>query len=145
MSGDRYDFGGVQGPVQTGDGTQYAAGRDQYVAHGDQYVAGRDQVVSAGPNRELRAEVASLREALAELRLTATERAEAEQELDAVDQALRDDEPDRSAVGEHLSKLTRGLKEAGALASAGESVLRSLGTIASWLGPVGAGVLALLS
>lgn len=37
-----YSFGGVQGPVQTGDGTQYAAGRDQYVAEGDQYVAGRD-------------------------------------------------------------------------------------------------------
>jgi hypothetical protein len=37
-----YSFGGVQGPVQTGDGTQYAAGRDQHVAEGDQYVAGRD-------------------------------------------------------------------------------------------------------
>jgi hypothetical protein len=37
-----YSFGGVQGPVQAGDGTQYAAGRDQYVAEGDQYVAGRD-------------------------------------------------------------------------------------------------------
>lgn len=145
MSGDRYDFGGVQGPVQAGDGTQYAAGRDQYVAHGDQYVAGRDQVVSAGPNRELRAEVANLREELAELRLTAGERADAERELDAVDQALQDDEPDRSAVAEHLSRLAGGLKEAGALASASESVLRSLGTIATWLGPVGAGVLALLS
>jgi hypothetical protein len=145
MDGGRDDFGGVQGPVQTGDGTQYAAGRDQYVAHGDQYVAGRDQVVFAGPNRELRAEVASLREALAELRLTATERADAERELDAVDQALRDDEPDRSVVGGHLSRLTEGLKEAGALASAGESVLRSLGMIARWLGPIGAGVLALLA
>jgi hypothetical protein len=37
-----YSFGGVGGSVQTGDGTQYAAGRDQYVASGDQYVAGRD-------------------------------------------------------------------------------------------------------
>lgn len=38
-----YDFGGVRGPVQTGDGVQYAAERDQYVAHGDQYLAGRDR------------------------------------------------------------------------------------------------------
>lgn len=37
-----YSFGGVQGPVQAGSGTQYAAGRDQYVAGGEQYVAGRD-------------------------------------------------------------------------------------------------------
>ena len=144
MGDSHYDFGGVRGPVQTGDGTQYAAGRDQYVAHGDQYVAGRDQVI-AGPNPELRAEVASLREALAELRLTAAERAAAEQELDAVDEALSDEEPDRSVVGSHLSRLTQGLKDAGALASAGESVLRSLGTIARWAGPVAAGVLALLT
>jgi hypothetical protein len=41
--GVRYDFGGVDGPVQAGDGVQYAAGRDQYLAHGDQYLAGRDR------------------------------------------------------------------------------------------------------
>jgi hypothetical protein len=32
-----YDFGDVHGPVQTGDGQQYVAGRDQYVAGRDQY------------------------------------------------------------------------------------------------------------
>lgn len=31
------------------------------------------------------------------------------------------------------------------MASAGETVIRSLGMIARWLGPVGAGVLALLT
>ncbi|HSK26981.1 MAG TPA: FHA domain-containing protein [Jiangellales bacterium] len=31
-------FGDVHGPVQTGSGRQYAAGRDQYVAHGDQFL-----------------------------------------------------------------------------------------------------------
>lgn len=77
--------------------------------------------------------------------MTAAERADAERELDAVDEALRDEDPDRSVVGSHMSRLTRGLKEAGALASSGESLLRSLGTIARWLGPVGAGVLALLA
>lgn len=39
----RYDFGGVRGAVQTGDGTQYGASRDQYVSHGDQYLSGRDR------------------------------------------------------------------------------------------------------
>ena len=58
MGEERYRFGNVQGPVQTGDGVQYTAGRDQYVA-------GRDQVVAHGQTREVLAEVASLREALA--------------------------------------------------------------------------------
>ena len=33
----QYAFGDVHGPVQTGDGRQYVAGRDQYVAGRDQY------------------------------------------------------------------------------------------------------------
>ena len=33
----RYAFGDVHGPVQTGSGQQYTAGRDQYVAGRDQY------------------------------------------------------------------------------------------------------------
>jgi hypothetical protein len=33
----RYTFGDVHGPVQTGSGQQYTAGRDQYVAGRDQY------------------------------------------------------------------------------------------------------------
>ena len=48
MGEERYRFGNVQGPVQTGDGVQYTAGRDQNIAGRDQYVAGRDQVVAQG-------------------------------------------------------------------------------------------------
>jgi hypothetical protein len=36
-SGTSYAFGDVRGPVQTGSGQQYTAGRDQYVAGRDQY------------------------------------------------------------------------------------------------------------
>jgi hypothetical protein len=145
MMGDKYfDFGGVNGPVQAGDGVQYAAGRDQYLAHGAQHVAGRDQVIHGGASRELLAEVTSLRQVLAELRLTSTERDSAAYELTAMEDAVRQDNPDRQALGQHLGAFVQGLREAGSLASAGTSLIESLSKIARWLGPLGAGVLALL-
>ena len=144
MDGDSIRFGNVHGPVQTGSGVQNTAGRDQNVAFGDQNVAGRDQTVLGG-SREMLAELAGLRRALPELRLTPAERARAERELAAVEHAMRGREPDRGAAGRHLHAFTAGLKEAGALASAGTTVAESIGRIARWLGPVAAGVLSLLS
>src|SRR3954471_12559708 len=91
MADRHYDFGGVHGPVQAGDGVQYNAGRDQYVAHGSQYNAGRDQYVAGGP-AEMLAEIAALRQALSDLRLTAHERDAAERDLGAAEEALRHDE-----------------------------------------------------
>jgi hypothetical protein len=137
MGDEHYRFGNVQGPVQTGDGTQYVAGRDQYVA-------GRDQVVAHGEAGQVLAELAGLREALAGLRLTETERAGAERDLQAVEEAVRRPEPDTAAAGRHLQSFTAGLKEAGALAAAGATVAESIARVAHWLGPVAAGVLALL-
>ncbi|HSK26982.1 MAG TPA: hypothetical protein VK894_08745 [Jiangellales bacterium] len=142
MAGDT--FGNVSGPVQTGDGVQYAAGRDQNVAHGDQYVAGRDQVVHAGPGPEVLAELAALRQELAGLRLTAAERDGVEADVAAMEAAAAGEEPDRPALGRHLESLTETLKDAGALASAGSGLVETILRLASWLGPLGAGVLALL-
>lgn len=137
MGEERYRFGNVQGPVQTGDGVQYTAGRDQYVA-------GRDQVVAHGQTREVLAEVASLREALAGLRLTEAERSSAERDLAALEEAVDRPDPDPAAAGRHLRSFTANLKEAGALAAAGVALAESIAKIAHWLGPLGAGVLALL-
>jgi hypothetical protein len=52
--------------------------------------------------------------------------------------------PDTAAAGRHLQSFTAGLKEAGALAAAGAAVVESIARVAHWLGPVAAGVLALL-
>jgi hypothetical protein len=57
---------------------------------------------------------------------------------------VRRPEPDRAAAGSHLSRLVRVLKEAGALAIAGTALVQSLHVLAGWLGPVGAGIIALL-
>jgi hypothetical protein len=137
MGEERYRFGNVQGPVQTGDGVQYTAGRDQYVA-------GRDQVVAHGQTREVLAELASLREALSGLRLTEAERSSAERDLAALEEAVDRPDPDPAAAGRHLQSFTANLKEAGALATAGIALAESIAKIAHWLGPLGAGVLGLL-
>jgi hypothetical protein len=144
MGEEHYRFGNVQGPVQTGDGVQYTAGRDQHVAGRDQYVAGRDQVAAPGQTGEVLAELAALRDALAALRLTEAERANAEQDLAAMQDAVDRPDPDPAAAGRHLQSFTANLKEAGALATAGVALAESIAKIAHWLGPLGAAALALL-
>jgi FHA domain len=132
-----YAFGDVHGPVQTGSGQQYTAGRDQYVA-------GRDQVVAHGQVGEVLAELSSLRETLAGLRLTEAERSSAERDLQGLEEAVAGPEPDTKAASQHLQSFTANLKEAGALATAGVALVEGIAKIAQWLGPLGAGVLALL-
>jgi hypothetical protein len=62
-----------------------------------------------------------------------------------MEEAVRRPEPDTAAAGRHLQSFTAGLKDAGALAAAGVTVVESITRIAHWLGPVAAaGVLALL-
>ena len=137
MGEERYRFGNVQGPVQTGDGVQYTAGRDQYVA-------GRDQVIAQGQAGEVLAELSSLGEALAGLRLTQAERSSADQDLQAMRDAVDRPDPDKGAASRHLQSFTTGLKDAGALATAGVTLAESIARIAHWLGPLGAEVLALM-
>ncbi|WP_327586035.1 hypothetical protein OHA25_02670 [Nonomuraea sp. NBC_00507] len=137
--GETFRFGNVTGPVNAGSGTQYVGGHHQ--------VAGRDLHGVAGNqimNQGLHADLEAIRNALGELRLTATERQNAERELSAVEDAVRAETPDREQAADHLQALTSGLERAGALADAGTSLVDALGRIAQWLGPLGAGVIALL-
>jgi hypothetical protein len=133
---DRYTFGDVGGPVSIGGGVQNVAGRDQHVA-------GRDLVGAVGA-REVLDELAVLRESVAQLRLTQGERSSAEQEIDAIEEQLSADVADRTAAGGHLLRFTAILKEAGALAGAAGSLTAAIAAVAHWLGPLGAGALALL-
>ena len=127
--GDRqYHFGNVYGPVHAGQGDQYVAGHDQFI----------------GVPAPVLDSLERIRGTLDELRLTGAERAAAERELAATENAVRRAEPDRGAAGSHLSTLVQGLKDAGALAAAGTAFVQAIHTLAGWLGPVGAGVLALL-
>ncbi|MEV7289796.1 hypothetical protein AB0O01_35475 [Streptomyces sp. NPDC093252] len=130
MTGDSYHFGDVRGPVNAGSGQQYVTGRDQTVHQAD-----REWLLS---------EIDALRQALDGLRLNAQERRTAEGELHAVGFALDRDKPDREGAARSLEAFTTRLQAAGVLASAGASVVGALSSIAHWVGPSAASVLALL-
>jgi hypothetical protein len=81
---------------------------------------------------------------VAGLRLTEAERSSAERDLQGLEEAVAGPEPDTKAASQHLRSFTANLKEAGALATAGVALVEGIAKIAQWLGPLGAGVLALL-
>jgi hypothetical protein len=110
--------------------------------------AARDQTIN-NPGGTLtiapQGAVADLRGALQAAALPETPRREAEQALDAVEGELECPAPDKARIGTFVEGLTDTLKEAGALATAGESLLSPLRTLMSWLGPAGLAALRLLS
>ena len=131
---DTYRFGNVSGPVNAGSG-------NMNVGSGTQQVAGRDVIVGnrVGADPAVAAEIEALRGAIADLRLTAAEREAAEGQLGAFAEA-----GDKEAAAGHLESFVTGLKKAGALASASTSFVESVAKLARWVGPLAAGVLALL-
>ncbi|MGP3964712.1 hypothetical protein ACTWPT_53030 [Nonomuraea sp. 3N208] len=136
--GETFRFGNVSGPVNAGSGTQYVGGHHQVAGRDIHGVAG-NQIMQA-----LHADLEVIRSALGELRLTAAECQNVERELSAVEDAVLVETPDREQAAGHLEALTSGLERAGALADAGTTLIDALGRIAQWLGPLGAGVIALL-
>lgn len=137
-------FGNVSGPVQTGEGNQMVAGGDQFVAGGDQSVVSRSSASSADVAEQL-AEIQTVLHELAGLRLTAAERESVERSMAGMEQSLTGTTaPDPVETARHLQSAASVLKEAGALASAGSSLTGAFVRLAKWLGPVGAGVLAMI-
>lgn len=112
---------------------------------GDQHVHG-GQRTTAWIHQDLR----QGRDALADLRSaldasrTVQGDAVAQGEIERISQALEGDEPDRGAAASALERLTRRLASLGALAAAGAALVAPISAMAEWLGPVAAGVFALL-
>jgi hypothetical protein len=110
--------------------------------------AARDQIID-NPSGTLtiapQGAVADLRGALQAAVLPDPVRLEAERALDAVEAELDCPGPDKRRIGSLVEGLTDTLKEAGALATAAESLLSPLKVLMSWLGPAGAAALRLLS
>lgn len=137
------DAQGGAGGVTIGDasaGSDYHDNRSrQHPGNRGGVNAGRDLTVgrpSLGQDLEL------LSQALAELRLTTAERKQAARQLHAARNAT--DANDRARIGGHLHSFAELLNNAGALATAGTSVVDALTRIGRWLGPLGAAVLAQL-
>jgi len=119
------------------DGVFNNVGHDQHV-HGGQIWVGSvgEDVVGA---------VKDLREALVAAGLPHVLRAQAEREVDQIEQHVNASEPDRPAAASALQRLTGLLVAAGSVASATTSLVAPIQTLAAWLGTAGAGVLRMLS
>jgi hypothetical protein len=88
--------------------------------------------------------VTDLRRALDQTEMPARTRTEVGRELNAVERELGRPQPDKATVAERLERLTKMLTGAGALATAANTVLPILHTLAGWLGGAGAGLAALI-
>jgi hypothetical protein len=131
--GDTFRFGNVTGPV--------VAGAGNVVAGGDQNIAGRDLRVgnTAGADPGAAEAITALRQNLASLRLTAEERRSAEGHLDTLERTS-----DKRVAADHLGAFVSVLKQAGAVAAAGNGFVESISKLAKWVGPLAVGILALL-
>ena len=146
--GNKYRFRDVRGGaggVNIGDGN-ISVGRDyqdnrswQRIDNRGGVYAGRDLSMSAP---SLAKDLELLTKAIEELRLTGAERQRAAGELREAKAAAA--AGDQTKIGGHVRRFTEVLKDAGALAGAGSSLVETLTRIGRWLGPIGAAVLALL-
>jgi hypothetical protein len=89
--------------------------------------------------------VADLRAALDRTPMPEPTRVEAGRVLDEVERELERSQPDKPRIAARLEHLTHLLGSAGALAAAADRLLPILGKLATWLGPAGAGLAALLA
>jgi hypothetical protein len=108
--------------------------------HGDIVQAGRDANVTQVHGADmLDALIAArrLRAALTDAALDPARRASAAQTIDELESELRKPDPDRDVVAHRLERFTTIVKTAGALLTSGVALATPIGTIASWLGPLG--------
>ena len=112
---------------------------------GDQHVHG-GQHTTARIHQDLRQGRDALTDLRSALDSTAQARGDtvARREVERIDEALRGSEPDRAAAASALERLTRRLTSLGALSAAGAALIAPISAMAEWLGPIAAGVVALL-
>src|SRR4051794_27328065 len=91
------------------------------------------------------AAAAKLLRALDVVELAPAPRDAAVRDLAGLDAELRRAQPDAANVAGHLERLTRVLRDAGALVTPGAVLAGPLGAIARWAGPPAVAVLALLA
>ena len=105
---------------------------------GNQSIHGGQQAYTAAAQS-----IHDLRTALAHAQLPSDQDAAARAEIDELDQAVQAG-PDRTRAAGALERLTRLLAGAGALATAGSSLVEPLRGLATWLGPAASQVLGML-
>ncbi len=88
--------------------------------------------------------VDALRSGVAQATLDLATKREAERQVDDIDEQLRKTRPNKRTVAKRLKKVTEILVAAGAVATGGTALVQAIGSLASWLGTLGDGILGLL-
>ncbi|MGW6194800.1 hypothetical protein ACWF0M_01510 [Kribbella sp. NPDC055110] len=109
----------------------------------DQHITGGQTGIVVTSEQALQA-LTELRAGVQATRLEPAHSAAAESELRDIETSFRQPEPDRTRIAPRLERLTRILLATGSLASASSAIVRSIGTLAHWLGALGAPILGLL-
>jgi hypothetical protein len=89
--------------------------------------------------------VRQLSAAIGNAQLPASGAKTAGDDLREVEQQLARPTPDRATIADRLTSVTRVLGSAGALVHAGAALGTGIAALATWLGPLGAPILHLLS
>lgn len=110
---------------------------------GDMSVHGGQQYVAA-PADLIRKELVKLRAALANADLDPGLQGRVGELLGDAEEELDKGRPDAQKVAGPMERVTRLLKEAGAISVAGVALIDPLHRIASWLGDFGQGILLLI-
>jgi hypothetical protein len=109
---------------------------------GSQHITGGQQThVTSVPAQEALRE---LRQALATVRLDSRTVARVDAELTEIENAVQPERPDRDRAARATERLTGLLTAAGAFVTAGGALIRPLQALATWLGPLGQQVLAMI-
>lgn len=114
---------------------------------GNQYMSGTQSGVAISLS-EAQTAAQALRGALAAADLSALTHAERTQlsaDADAVVADVSEPDPPREAIRDHLSRITRVLRDAGALTGAAAALIGPLTALAQWLGPLGGSLFAMLA
>ena len=123
-------------------GTQNAANVQN--VGGDMVIYGGVHASAAWQSRQLQAEIERARHEVARLPLEAHARSAVDRALACAAGGAVGPKGDKHQVADLLASATRTLREAGALATAGTGLTVALRRAAALLGPLGAGILALL-
>jgi len=110
---------------------------------GDQTIEG-GQTGSFVSIHDALANVEQIRRELDASALAPDARAAAAQQLDGIEHGLKQPTPDRASIGESLTRLTKVLVTAGALATGTSALLNGLSGLAGWLGHFGGAALKML-
>lgn len=112
---------------------------------GDQYVSGSQSGVSNVSLADARNAANVLQSLLGSVDIPATVREELQGDLAEVNRELAKPEPDQPKVAHRLTDIVQHVIGASSLIGATKEIFGTLNTLAQWLGPAGAHLLAMLS